>query len=350
MARCLSSQSRSEARPPLRPPCRRSTPALIAARLEDHARTAAGAFAPNTERALRADSRVFSAWCAGQGRETLPAEPATVADFVDAMAEIRAPATVRRYCASIAAMHRAAGLAPPTSTQPVRLALRRMTRSEGVRQRQAEPLTGRRSTACSPRWGRASRPERSTFATRRLRRSPTTRCSVARNSCPYIYIGPRADAGRGRHHPGAQVEDRPGRGWDGQVPRARHASHGSCLPSGDRVARNRPVVSADFAMGRADSAALEAQEVPRIFRSSPRPPTLGPRAPTPVTRGWELEVGRDGGALRRAPARAARRGSWLSSRTEPEEGRARRSRALAHLRQGSRRPSCQAVGGGMRHR
>ncbi|RYB04336.1 tyrosine-type recombinase/integrase [Lichenibacterium ramalinae] len=115
-------------------------PATIAARLEDHARAAAGAFAPNTERALRADSRVFSAWCAGQGRETLPAMPETVADFVDAMAELRAPATVRRYCASIAAMHRAAGLAPPTSAQPVRLALRRMARSKGGRQRQAEPL------------------------------------------------------------------------------------------------------------------------------------------------------------------------------------------------------------------
>ncbi len=70
----------------------------------------------------------------------MPASPETVAAFVDAMAEIRAPATVRRYCASIAAMHRAADLAPPTATQPVRLALRRMTRAKGSRQRQAEPL------------------------------------------------------------------------------------------------------------------------------------------------------------------------------------------------------------------
>lgn len=115
-------------------------PAAIEARLRDHARDAAGAFASNTERALRADSRIFSAWCAGQGRETLPATPETVAAFVDAMAEVRAPATVRRYCASIAAMHRAAGLAPPTTMQPVRLALRRMSRAKGGRQRQAEPL------------------------------------------------------------------------------------------------------------------------------------------------------------------------------------------------------------------
>ena len=101
---------------------------------------AVGAFAPNTERALKADSRVFSAWCAGQGRKMLPATPVTVAAFVDAMADVRAPATVRRYCASIAAMHRAAGLAPPTAMQPVKLALRRMARATRGRQRQAEPL------------------------------------------------------------------------------------------------------------------------------------------------------------------------------------------------------------------
>jgi integrase len=114
--------------------------ATIDARLNDHARDAAGAFAPNTVRALAADSRVFSAWCAGQGREALPASSETLAAFVDAMAEERAPATVRRYCASIASMHRAAGLVPPTAMQPVRLALRRMARAKTTRQRQAEPL------------------------------------------------------------------------------------------------------------------------------------------------------------------------------------------------------------------
>ncbi|RYB04367.1 integrase [Lichenibacterium ramalinae] len=114
--------------------------ATIDARLNDHARDAAGAFAPNTIRALAADTRVFSAWCAGQGREALPASPETVAAFVDAMAGVRAPATVRRYCASIASMHRAAGLVPPTAMQPAKLALRRMARAKTTRQRQAEPL------------------------------------------------------------------------------------------------------------------------------------------------------------------------------------------------------------------
>jgi len=113
---------------------------VIAERLKEHARAAEGAFSRNTARALRADSRVFSSWCAANSRDPLPASPETVARFVDAMAEVRAPATVRRYCASIAALHRAAELAAPTAAPAVRLALRRMARAKGGRQRQAEPL------------------------------------------------------------------------------------------------------------------------------------------------------------------------------------------------------------------
>jgi hypothetical protein len=47
-------------------------------------------------------------------RPGLPAEPTTVVGFVDAQAELKSPATVRRYIATIAHMHRAAGLAPDT--------------------------------------------------------------------------------------------------------------------------------------------------------------------------------------------------------------------------------------------
>lgn len=112
----------------------------IALRLRAHAEAARGAFADNTARALAADSRVFSAWCAMRALDPLPASPPTVAAFVDAMAEARAPATVRRYCSSIGTMHRAAGIASPTTEEVVRLALRRMARSRGTRQKQAEPL------------------------------------------------------------------------------------------------------------------------------------------------------------------------------------------------------------------
>ena len=57
------------------------------------------------------------------------------------MAASRAPATVRRYVASIAAEHRVAGLPPPTPSVAVTYALRRMDRRLGRRQTQALGLT-----------------------------------------------------------------------------------------------------------------------------------------------------------------------------------------------------------------
>ncbi len=110
-------------------------------RLEHIAGGAGGAFSSNTERAVRSDLAIFARWCAGRGLRGLPAEPGTVAAFVDAMAELRAPATVRRYVASIAAAHRAVGLEKVLKSPPVRLALRRMHRKKGRRQDQAHGLT-----------------------------------------------------------------------------------------------------------------------------------------------------------------------------------------------------------------
>ncbi|TXN81102.1 tyrosine-type recombinase/integrase [Methylobacterium sp. WL8] len=113
---------------------------LLVARLEDHARAARGAFADNTLRALAADSRIFSAWCSSVGRTMLPASPETIAAFIDVQAETKSRATVGRYRSSIAALHRAAGLSNPCGDEIVRLAVKRMTRAKGRRQKQAEPL------------------------------------------------------------------------------------------------------------------------------------------------------------------------------------------------------------------
>ena len=112
-----------------------------AERLGDIVGGAGGAFSRNTERAVRSDLAIFARWCAERGLRGLPAEPGTVAAFVDAMAERRAPATVRRYVASIAAAHRAVGLEKVLKSPPVRLALRRMHRKKGRRQDQAHGLT-----------------------------------------------------------------------------------------------------------------------------------------------------------------------------------------------------------------
>ena len=104
--------------------------------------TGKGALSANSERAMRSDMAIYAAWCAERGVPAVPADPRTVAAFVDAMARLRAPATVRRYVASIAAAHRAAGEGKVTRSEPVRLALKRMYRRRGRRQSQAEGVNG----------------------------------------------------------------------------------------------------------------------------------------------------------------------------------------------------------------
>jgi site-specific recombinase XerD len=120
-------------------------PATIAdsavwANLSQYAQDARGAFAPATERAMRSDIAVFTAWCDQQGCVAMPARPDVVVAFIDAMSAIKAPATVRRYVSSIATFHRAAEVANPAETQKVKLALKRMHKARGRAQQQAGPL------------------------------------------------------------------------------------------------------------------------------------------------------------------------------------------------------------------
>ena len=65
------------------------------------ATAARGALSNNTERALRSDLAIYKAWCKERGECDVPASPETIATFVDVMGRVRAPATVRRYVASI---------------------------------------------------------------------------------------------------------------------------------------------------------------------------------------------------------------------------------------------------------
>ena len=105
------------------------------------AESARGALSANTERAVRSDLAIYSAWCTARGVPALPASAETVTAFVDAMARGRATATVRRYVSSIVAAHRAIGWEETARSEPVRLALKRMHRRKGQRQEQAKGLT-----------------------------------------------------------------------------------------------------------------------------------------------------------------------------------------------------------------
>ena len=119
----------------------RSRDPALAEQLGQFIRAARGAFSSNTERALKSDLAIYAAWCTEHGERALPAKPETVAAFVDAKAELRAPATVRRYVTSLAIAHRALGMEKTVKSPPVRLALKRMHREKGRRQDQAMGLT-----------------------------------------------------------------------------------------------------------------------------------------------------------------------------------------------------------------
>jgi integrase len=110
--------------------------ASIATYVED----ARGSLASNTERAIRADTALFTGWCVSAGLPALPAQPRTLVAFIDAMAATKSPATVRRYVSSIVHMHRAAKLTNPATDTAVKAALKRMHRSNGRVQKQAAPL------------------------------------------------------------------------------------------------------------------------------------------------------------------------------------------------------------------
>ncbi|WP_424140008.1 site-specific integrase [Roseomonas chloroacetimidivorans] len=113
----------------------------IALRLEQHRHAARGALAPETERALAKTSAAWTSWASSRGVRHLPAEVETVVAYVDELAEAgKRPASIRQAVWGIAYMHRAAGLPDPTKGEPVRLALKRMTRNLGARPRQAAPI------------------------------------------------------------------------------------------------------------------------------------------------------------------------------------------------------------------
>src|ERR1700723_3286829 len=112
----------------------------LAALLEWQA-MAEGAYSPNALRAQKADGAIFQAFCESRGEPYLPADPETIRAFIDNCAKAgKKPATIKRYVATIARVHMAAGLLNPCSSEAVRLGLKKMGRETSARQDQAHPL------------------------------------------------------------------------------------------------------------------------------------------------------------------------------------------------------------------
>jgi integrase len=132
-------RNEAEFEPPPSPP----QPLLngpLAALLEWQA-MAEGAYSPNTLRAQKADGAIFQAFCESRGEPYLPADPKTIRAFIeDRVKAGKKPATIKRYVATIARVHIAAGLLNPCSSEAVRLGLKKMGRETSARQDQAHPL------------------------------------------------------------------------------------------------------------------------------------------------------------------------------------------------------------------
>lgn len=107
--------------------------------------------AASTRRAYLADWRSFEAWADAHATSSLPASPGAVVRYLEELAAVARPATLRRRLASIAWAHRSASLPSPTDDPTVRAAWARL-RGPGPA-RGATPLTVatlRRSVARLP--------------------------------------------------------------------------------------------------------------------------------------------------------------------------------------------------------
>ena len=123
-------------------------PAAIAARIAD---AFAASRSAATLRAYAGAFRRFAAWAGGHGLAALPAEPATVAGYYTALADLgKSVATVRMAAAAIGHAHRTAGERNPARHEVSRRTLAGIARqaaAAGRTGRQARGLTGRDLTA-----------------------------------------------------------------------------------------------------------------------------------------------------------------------------------------------------------
>ncbi len=135
-----SRASLSIALAPLKPRSGRSR-ARLPKPIARYLREATGAYTEPTLKALEGDFARFQAWCRAAGEEPLPTQPATVAAYVSGLAAAgRCAATVRRYLASLAHLHRALGHPDPTGDHSVRLALRRLSLARPARPSRPAPI------------------------------------------------------------------------------------------------------------------------------------------------------------------------------------------------------------------
>lgn len=94
-----------------------------------------------TRRAYAADWRSFEGWCRREAATSVPAAVETVVAYIERLAETHKPASVARKLATITCVHRDKGHQSPCALRPVKVAMKRVWRKGGRRQRQALAVT-----------------------------------------------------------------------------------------------------------------------------------------------------------------------------------------------------------------
>ena len=100
-----------------------------------------GAYAPSTIKSYHADMESFAEWCASNSVDPLPADPATLCDYLLDQAKTMSASTVNRRIYSIRRVHRLLELPDTTRCEEVHLTLRRIMRSKTIRPKQARGMT-----------------------------------------------------------------------------------------------------------------------------------------------------------------------------------------------------------------
>ena len=139
--------------------------------------------AESTKKNYLTQWRLFSFWALNRNNCRLPADPSQVAAYLAERYEQegRKPGSLYNTAAAISFIHRAMELNDPCKNTEVKRTLKRVTRSAGSLQRQAEALTAEvlseiRATACRPRRGRGGRYESPITAESRGRRDIAMVC------------------------------------------------------------------------------------------------------------------------------------------------------------------------------
>lgn len=106
-----------------------------------------GAYAPSTIKSYRTDFQIFANWCRRKRLRALPAEPETIARYIDEHAEMFKISSLKRKLSAVRKLHRLAGFEDVDKHETVLLAIRRAKRAKPGRPSQALGVTFERRSA-----------------------------------------------------------------------------------------------------------------------------------------------------------------------------------------------------------